>query len=1079
MNYDFLCMQLIADVQQRGDSSSTGGLLFLTATFRQLMVLRPYEQDSWIDSTMNDHFEKKYSAKVSGKDNVDSEFAANKAVLVAASKALSDFLMTSQECEMELRVRNPRVTAHCREFMRRYMKLFSGRITLELSPLFGAGMRTLTIGCPLILQSVALLQKMKKLFDYSFLPAAEITAMLENLMSVESLCDAFIHACASDMRYWVQAISMVQPRQQGKLLKEIVQEIDSKLVLLRRYSHDLQEFAFHKLRRETIIRIVSELNVFLLRLSFDDYSDEALIDHISACRVIDKHILDIFFSWDRISDDAMSMLTTTEKEAVARPRKELLDLCDRCRGNAMRASAKCLARMADGLLDVVDLLFKETNKGNSWVGGNVCKALLARMGSWMATMTTALPNEYSVLLKAESYRFLLLLYIKKLITLYTNNKRTRLSVDGVAQVSKDLRMIETWIEETGFCAEINDLKEALKKLRQFVICEESDLLMCFSGAVQDFSYDNPDFAYDLFRLALKLRDDINPNYRRRVLGLCAEYISQFNVYRISQGMDAEELDYFTMRMSGGSFLSELLPNVGVSHCTGKKWSYETASMSEDDSVYIGNLVTETRHHIEMKKLMRKSSFAVDEEIVVEVQSNPFVSNDKEVADNAFPKESSNPFADDAPQRPAVNADKSLRASIYHLRPLEMTSMKYEHEHSGHKADINEEAMYNSVPKAHFHGTIELVLHNGFGDLHASLKPHAMYLSPFKSTSDVSEAIVGPDEDEDAGDISIQVSAEEQKRIIAACEKSSYVFMNDTDCNADGSLLTEEPVNEFLENAQPGVDRPASVDRRSTRLSSRLLIVPSLGETNPTYAVRPVSDVEPISQKHAESPSGECVSAALLEPRPAEPTDADSSVGAAVTEGSAADSADAICLSQTPEANSSVSIISPEANPTPIVAINQTDELPSGSSGGAPMHPPVPSKPQRSTSIILPPVKPPKTHRKSEVVLPVAVPCDYTSNPREGNVNVLDASAVKLILKPPKPSKPSPLSAAFSAPSSHKVSNPFADDANTSTSPPDPGAKVSNPFVDEEGEGRSSAQPVPLAPQPAAPRKSVLDILKKK
>lgn len=828
------------------------------------MVLRPYEQDSWIDSMMNDHFEKKYSAKVSGKDNVDSEFAANKAVLVASGKALDDFLMTCQECDMELRVRNPRVSAHCREFMRRYMKLFSGRITLELSSIFGAGMRALKIGCPLILQSVALLQRMKKLFDFSFLPASEITAMLENLMGIDALYDAFINACAADMRYWVHAISMVQPRQQGKLLKEIVQEIDSKLVLLRRYANDLQEFAFHKLRRDSIIRIVSELNEFLKQLSFDDYSDEALIDHIAACRVIDKRILEVFLSWDPISDYAMSTLTTAERESVVRPRKVLLDLSDRCRGNAMRASAKCLSKMTHSLHDVVDLLFKETNKGNSWLGGNVCKALLARMGSWMSTITSALPNEYSVLLKAEAYRFLLLLYIQNLIALYRKNKRARLSSEGVAQVSKDLRMIETWIEETGFCAEIYDLKEILKKLRQFVICDESDLMMCFSGSVQDFSCDNPDFAYDLFRLALKLRDDINPNYRRRILGLCTEYITQFNVYRVSQGDEAiEDLDYFAMRMSGGNILAELLPNVGVLHCTGKKWSYEKVSMSEEESVYIGNLVTETRHHIEMKKLMRKSTFAVDEEVIT-VKSSTFIgdSNEDDVSaitdpsSESFSKTRSQSVLGDSARRPSAEVDKSLRGSVYQLRPLEMTSLKYEHEHSGQKSDIDESVLYNSVPKAQFHRTIELVFHSGFGELHTSLKPESMYLFPFKSTGDgheIAHSDNNDDNDDDPVDAAIQVTAEEQKRIIGECEKSSYVYMADADDNAGDDVPSGNAQNTQDGNSGPSVehpaDRPVSVNRQSNRFSSRLLIVPADRDGQVEYVARPSVNVE-VSAAHA-------------------------------------------------------------------------------------------------------------------------------------------------------------------------------------------------------------------------------------
>ncbi len=73
-------------------------------------------QDSWNESLMNDHFESILVNRECNKLD-DDELCA--LVLSASYKAIDDFQFTCQECEIELRTRNPRVTAHCR-----YLLLF-------------------------------------------------------------------------------------------------------------------------------------------------------------------------------------------------------------------------------------------------------------------------------------------------------------------------------------------------------------------------------------------------------------------------------------------------------------------------------------------------------------------------------------------------------------------------------------------------------------------------------------------------------------------------------------------------------------------------------------------------------------------------------------------------------------------------------------------------------------------------------------------------------------------------------------------------------------------------------------------
>jgi hypothetical protein len=618
------------------DNSSTisngQNLLFVTTTFRQLMLLKPSDQDSYNETSLNDHFEAIFSNRSVGKLSADELCTL---LLGAAHKSLDDFEFSCEECEVEFRTRNPRVVAHCREYMRRYTKLLCGRIILELSSVLGPTEDTNQLAPLSVLAVICFLERIQQLSRFSFLPSAELSGIFINMKSLDYMCDTFVYICHSGLRYWLGKVAQLQPRQQGKILSDIPLEIDEKVDVLRTYKNILQEMTYYSLLKGTTSSMLSELHDFLVSFSFDDFSDEALTDHIVACYKIDQYAAGACRTWTpkqqasagELSPAACAFFLSagvTDSDNAKHPAKQLLEISDACRRNAMRAAATCVGKILPALQELLHLFFYEGatsgDDNGGWIGGSACKALLLRMSSWIDGMKSSVPREYLVLVKAEAYRFAVVLYYSTFIGFYKANKKAKLSAEGVDQVTMDLRLIEMWIAETGVCAECEPLKEIIKKMRLYLTCESTDLLVCFSGSVQDFASDCPIYAYDLFRVAMKLRDDVPPDYRRRVLGMCTEYLTQFKyVYEKTYGVSVERKecdklsgsDYFSNRMSGESILSEIMPLVGVEHCTGKKWSLEKVpSMTPDENIFITNLVTEVCHHIRMMRLGARSSITI-------------------------------------------------------------------------------------------------------------------------------------------------------------------------------------------------------------------------------------------------------------------------------------------------------------------------------------------------------------------------------------------------------------------------------------------------------------------------------------
>lgn len=810
-------------------------LLFVTTTFRELMLLKLSDQDAWNETNINCHFEAIFANRAASKISRDELCFL---LLSASLKALDDFTHSCEECEVEFRTRNPRVIAHCREYMRRYAKLFCGRVILELSSVMGPGQDTNALSLQSALEIICFLQRIYLLNRFSFLPSAELSAVFDNLRSLDYMCESCICICHSKFRTWLCGVAQLQPRLQGQILVDVPMEIKSNLAVLRSYKSKFQQNTYSALLDGSMSRMLSELREFLVTFKFDDFSDEALADHIVACYKIDQYAAELCISWAPQKLSAVSSMSVSsvllnsdlKSNVEISPTMRLLEISDACRRNAMRSAAVCVRKMLPAIQELLSLFFHETNTSSceGWIGGRACKALLLRLGSWIEAMRNCVPAEYLVLVKAEAYRFVVVLYYSTFIGFYKQNKKAQLSAEGVAQVTMDLRLIEMWIAETGVCIECEPLKEIIKKMRLFLTCEATDLLVCFSGSVQDFASSYPHYAYDLFRVAMKLRDDIPSDYRHRVLGMCTEYITQFkHVYEKTYGISVESKedeaclsgsDYFASRMSGESISAELMPAIGIEHCTGKKWSLvKPPHMSAEENIFITNLVTEACHRIRMIRLSKRSSISISicrekqksspscvqvwagvgytefksddgnvlpgnvPGITKDKCTNPFEEEAADMCENAtsgpshevessnpFQIESSNPLVSDEegyqarntvesgvytpqivvpsapPEMDSADFDEDLDTNdsaninphrfrehgerdAYSIRPLKMDNVSYE----GVKPIVNIDAIQNLASHRMLDRSQVIFLHqDNFKDLHASLKPNRLEVSPY-------------------------------------------------------------------------------------------------------------------------------------------------------------------------------------------------------------------------------------------------------------------------------------------------------------------------------------------------------------
>ena len=480
--------------------------------------------------------------------------------------------------------------------MQRYCDYFRSRITLELSSFLGISKNVsdLTqLGEEVLVECIRLLHTIDSLKNYKFLPRSLFSGLRENLVGADQLTKAFLKLLSDRNDSWYSELYELQPRQRGNKLAEYYKIVDYQIQKI----HDTYSIADQYDVKSKEILLLSAIDTLAMsiarhvsRTSFTDYGEEALLSHILACQECVRYFSSLRIypyygplskaAADTFLEDAMS---ATDKWVMALSRVCIEQVGGIFLRSAHDAATAAVQNISHTTTDIVDMLFVETG---GWIGGKVVRAYLDRVSGWMEAFCqrgAPKPCEFHRIIRREAIRMVLVTYLKHLIDKYRLNKRFKLSADGEMQVASDLQILGRWVEQNneklipayvcdrGSYTGSNDVTMLIRTARLFMTSDESNILLCFVESIQHFGLACAPHLYDLARLALKIRSDLPKKVRLNTLASFGCYITKLSAATI-EGFGP--LSHPHPRISGPSILQELFPNVGVTHCTGKKWSYE-------------------------------------------------------------------------------------------------------------------------------------------------------------------------------------------------------------------------------------------------------------------------------------------------------------------------------------------------------------------------------------------------------------------------------------------------------------------------------------------------------------------------
>ena len=477
--------------------------------------------------------------------------------------------------------------------MHRYAVGFMSRITLELSTYLGHSCleEVVNLGDDFLIECLRFVYTIDSIKHYQFLPRSMFQNLRENLLSFDDISDAFGSLLLDRNEAIFEELNELQPRQRGKKLSEYYKIVAFQVDTMNAsfYIEELSvvekndKIAFIVKAVETMIH--SLLN-YVRENDFYNYGEEGLIEHILACQVNIKKLGGLrVYPYARYNDDGLLVDTTVCRKwyvAISNDVMEELGMVFTTSADkALEKAVKNLSRSCDELVSM--FLIEKQDVG--WIGGKLIKAYLNRVSTWLNDFClrgSASPCEFHRISTREVIRLIVVTYMKKTIDTYFNDKKFKLSEEGVLQVASDLQQIISWVDNrhaaltppgvnTSDFTGLNDVSMLLRSTRMLLMSDEDNLLLCFSESIQHFGHKSIIHMYDLSRLILKVREDMSLKQRKHMLAVFSYYVEQFTSTTTEV---FEPLGKPHPRLSGPAILSELFPLAGEIHCTGTKWHYE-------------------------------------------------------------------------------------------------------------------------------------------------------------------------------------------------------------------------------------------------------------------------------------------------------------------------------------------------------------------------------------------------------------------------------------------------------------------------------------------------------------------------
>jgi hypothetical protein len=208
-------------------------LCFKTVTFQSLMVLREKDQNKWILDRLDEAFEGATGWSPPLLRKGAQSHPDPLPLIRAARKVVAELKELCAECEAELGGRNPKVSAHCRHYIRRHAQIARGRLSLELLAIPGTNeQRFEGMGEAAICAAIDLMAEIEGLRAFPFLPPDTVTTINSTLFNVGQLISALLNLSLHRVDAFFAATLCVECSLRPKKLLDIQNVLSESLQLV-------------------------------------------------------------------------------------------------------------------------------------------------------------------------------------------------------------------------------------------------------------------------------------------------------------------------------------------------------------------------------------------------------------------------------------------------------------------------------------------------------------------------------------------------------------------------------------------------------------------------------------------------------------------------------------------------------------------------------------------------------------------------------------------------------------------------------------------------------------------------------
>ena len=484
------------------------------------------------------------------------------------------------------------------------MLLLAENLSKELGHKLSPSNRDINnMGIEVVGSALCLLIRIKRLKDYEFLEKVVVDSLYESFISINSLETIFLQLSIRKLQDWFDDIESAQTSNNSKYkLSELYLIIQNPLLNLdMEYITDEEEDLISSIKSNTVhaqlIHFCCLLHNFNLDVIENKLESQDVTDHINACHVCYEQLALL-----TIPITGHSYVSSSHYCPFISP-ESLKAVKEECNLSASKALDLLFEARSALLRPLIECLFIENRVTDFvWLTGDCCHTIVGCVAQWMHSIRDAIPVPYRTLLVTCAGSFLTLEYLQHLIRCYRNNKRMRLTSDGAQRVFDDLAYISSWLKsqlieahQDSHATEYpgnNEIQQLLKSMQLFLTAMESDVLLCYAETIQLFGVGFGLHLYDLLRLAMKIRIDLNNLQRKHILSLCAHYLSDLMLIINSSANGPLSVLCRNSHLSQ-RLLGSLCPSAGVEHCTGKKWSLEQSTLKPTEKKAVADVVEQT------------------------------------------------------------------------------------------------------------------------------------------------------------------------------------------------------------------------------------------------------------------------------------------------------------------------------------------------------------------------------------------------------------------------------------------------------------------------------------------------------